>query len=43
MIAGAADQVVEARAFATQNQNAITCKVKLVVVGRAALVEADDP
>jgi hypothetical protein len=43
MIAGAANQVVEARAFAAEHQDTVASEVELVVVARAALVESDDP
>ena len=43
MVAGAADEVVEAGAFATEDEDAVAGEVELVVVGLAALVETDDP
>ena len=43
VVAGAADQVVQPGALASQHQNAVAGKVELIVVGRAALVQADDP
>lgn len=43
MIAGSFDEVVEAGAFAAEDEDAVAGEVKLVVVGGAALVEADDP
>ena len=43
VIAGAADQVVEARALASEDDHAVAGQVELVVVGRAALVESHDP
>ena len=43
MIAGAADQVVEAGALAAQHQNAVAGQVKLVIVRCAPFIEADNP
>jgi hypothetical protein len=43
VVTGAADEVVEARAFAAKDEDAVAGEVELVVVGRAALVETDDP
>ena len=43
VITGLADQVVEASAFAPEDEDAVTGEVKLVVVRLSALVEADDP
>ena len=43
VVAGAADEIVEAGAFAAQDEDAVAGEVELVVVGGAALVEADDP
>jgi hypothetical protein len=43
MVAGAADEVVETGALAAEDENAVAGEVELVVVGGAALVEADDP
>ena len=43
MVAGAADEVVQARALAAEDENAVAGQVELVVVGCAALVETDDP
>lgn len=43
VIAGAADQIVQARAFASEDDYGIGRKVVAVVILRAALVEPDDP
>ena len=43
VVAGAADQIVEAGAFAAEDEDAVAGEVELVVVGRSAFVEADDP
>ena len=43
VVAGAADEVVEAGAFAAEDEDAVAGEVELVVVGLAALVETDDP
>ena len=43
MVAGAADEIVEARALAAEDEDAVAGEVELVVVGCAALVESDDP
>jgi hypothetical protein len=43
MVAGAADKIVEACAFASEDEDAVAAEVELVIVGRAAFVEADDP
>ena len=43
MVAGFADQIVEAFALAAEDQDQIAGEVELVVVGGAALVETDDP
>ncbi len=43
MVAGAADEVVEAGSFAAQHQNAVAGEVEPVVVGSSAFIEADDP
>jgi hypothetical protein len=43
VVAGFADQVVEAGAFAAEDEDAVAGEVELVVVGCAALVESDDP
>ena len=43
VVAGAADKIVEARAFAAEDDDEIAGEVELVVVGWAALVETDDP
>jgi hypothetical protein len=43
VVAGAADQVVQARAFASEDDYGIGREVAAVVILGAALVEADDP
>jgi hypothetical protein len=43
MVAGLLDQVVEASSFATEDEDAVGLEVELGVVGRAALVEAENP
>jgi hypothetical protein len=43
VIAGAANEIVEAGAFAAKDENAIAGEVELVVIGCATFVEADDP
>jgi len=43
VVAGAANQLVQARAFAAQHQHAVAGQVELVVVGSASFVQADDP
>jgi hypothetical protein len=43
VVAGAADEVVETGAFSAEDQDAVAGEVELVVIGGAALVEADDP
>ncbi len=43
MVAGAADEIVKACAFATENDDEIAGEIELVVVGRAAFIETDDP
>ena len=43
MVTGFADQVVEAGAFAAEDEDAVAGEVELVVVAGAALVETDDP
>jgi hypothetical protein len=43
MVAGAADQIVESSAFASEDKDAVAGVVELVVVGVAAFVETDDP
>ena len=43
MIAGFADQVVQACAFASEDDDAVAGEVEPIVVGRAAFVESDDP
>ena len=43
MVAGAADKIVEAGALAAEDEDEIAGEVELVVVGRAAFVETDDP
>jgi len=43
MVAGAADEIVQARAFAAEDEDAVAGEIELVVVARAAFVETDDP
>jgi hypothetical protein len=43
VVAGAADEVVEASAFASEDEHAVAGEVELVVVSGAALVESDGP
>jgi hypothetical protein len=43
VVAGAADEIVEARALAAEDEDAVSGEVELVVIGLAALVETDDP
>jgi hypothetical protein len=43
MIAGAADEVVETGALAAKNEDAVAGEIELVVVGRTAFVETNDP
>ena len=43
MIAGAADQVVQAGALPAEDENAVAGEVELVVIGCATLVETDNP
>ncbi len=43
MVAGFFDEVVEACAFAAEDQDTVGFEVEVGVVGSAALVEADDP
>ena len=43
MIAGAADEIVEARALAAQHDDEVAGEIEAVVVGFAALIETDDP
>ncbi len=43
VVAGLADEVVEAFAFSAHDQAAVASEVELVIVHGAALVEADDP
>jgi hypothetical protein len=43
MVAGAADEIVEACAFAAKDNDEIAGEFELVVCGGAALVESDDP
>jgi len=43
VVAGAADEVVQASAFAAEDEDAVAGEVELVVVGSAALVESYDP
>jgi hypothetical protein len=43
MVACAADQVVKPGALAPEDKDAVAREVELVVIGRAPLVEPDDP
>ena len=43
VVAGAAHEVVQARALAAEDDDEITSEVELVVVGGAALIETGDP
>ena len=43
MVAGLLDQVVQTGAFAAEDEDAVGLEVELGVVGRSALVEAEDP
>ena len=43
MVAGAADEVVEAGAFASEDEHAVAGEIEPVVAGGAAFVESDDP
>ena len=43
MVAGAADEIVQARALAAKDDDEIAGEVELVVVGFATFVETDDP
>jgi len=43
MIAGAANEIVETRALAAEDDDEIAGEIELVVVGLAAFVEPDDP
>ena len=43
MVATATDQIVEASAFAAENEDAVAGQVELVVVGFSTFVEAYDP
>jgi hypothetical protein len=43
MIAGAANEIVEAGALAAKDDDEITGEIELIVFGRAAFVETDDP
>jgi hypothetical protein len=43
VVAGLLDEVVEARAFATEDENAIGGEIEVGVVGGTTLVESDDP
>jgi hypothetical protein len=43
VIAGAADEIVKAGAFAAKHEDTVAGEVELVVVGSATFVEADDP
>jgi hypothetical protein len=43
VVAGFADEVVEACAFAAEDEDAVAAEIELVVVGCAAFVESNDP
>jgi len=43
MVAGAADQVVEACALAPNHDDAVAGEIELIVVSLASLIETDDP
>ena len=43
MVAGAADEVVEACALAAEDENEVTGQVELVVVRGASFIETNDP
>jgi hypothetical protein len=43
VIAGAADEIMQPRAFAAQNEHTIAGEVELVVVGCTTLIEANNP
>ena len=43
MVAGAADEIVKACAFAAKDKDAVAAEVELIVVGGAAFIETDDP
>jgi len=43
MIAGAPDKIMESCAFSPKNKDAVAGEVELVIIGRSALVETDDP
>ena len=43
VVAGAPDQIVQARAFASQHDHTVAGQVELIVVGCSSLVETDDP
>lgn len=43
MVAGAADKIVETRAFAAKNHHETAGEIELVVGSEATLVETDDP
>jgi hypothetical protein len=43
VVAGAADQIVQAGSLAAHHQNAVAGQVELVVVAASALVQADNP
>jgi len=43
VVAGAADEIVEASALAAEDDDEVAGEVELIVVGRAAFVETDDP
>ena len=43
MVAGLLDQIVQSGSFAAEDEDAIGLEIELGVVGRSALVEAEDP
>ena len=43
MVASAAHEIVETRAFAAEDDDEIAGEIELVVCGHAAFVEPDDP
>jgi hypothetical protein len=43
VVAGAAHKIVQARAFAAKHEDAVSGEIEAVVIGFAALIQADDP
>jgi hypothetical protein len=43
MVAGPADQIMKASAFAAEDDHAVAGQIELIVVGCTTLVETDDP